>query len=108
MITDPVTKTFLENNSRYLSKRMSSIAGRLFIMLSPRLRKMYSDYSDEEQTELKARACANLLDAIEENAVWRAKLLTMYARKAIRVFRYQVNNVTDYKKKCDHLHIDTE
>lgn len=99
------TERFLKTNSRCLEKKRKSKTGRVIFFVTPKLRKMYKEYILESQLEQKAIACAEVLNAFEENKCWRIKHKIDCAKENIRVFCQQKgyrNRDIDHADKNKH------
>ena len=80
---------YLKNNSAYLEWLRTTVRGKVLFFLTPRLRTLYADYTGEKSVVQKARDCADILNAIDENIVWRQALKLLIAWENIRVVQQQ-------------------
>lgn len=89
MSTTLQAERFLKNNSAYLERLRTTVIGKVLFALTPRLRMLYVDYTEETGIVQKARDCAKVLNAIDENTVWRQGLRLLIAKENIRVIHQQ-------------------
>ena len=94
---------FLHNNERYLG-RLGIL--RKALLCSPRVRSLYAAYEAATDPDLKNRACAALLNAIQETLLWRVILRLRCGIEDLRVMLRQIGKRKTIDRS-DHSRFDT-